>query len=93
MLAQCPIRPVSGLLLYGMPGTGKTLLASCVAKEADINFISVKGPELLSKYIGASEEAVRDIFLRYKTTNLYFIIVNDPVREIAIATKLTCAVQ
>ncbi|XP_022670900.1 peroxisome biogenesis factor 1-like isoform X3 [Varroa destructor] len=67
LLAQCPIRPVSGLLLYGMPGTGKTLLASCVAKEADINFISVKGPELLSKYIGASEEAVRDIFLRAKS--------------------------
>ncbi|OQR70525.1 peroxisome biogenesis factor 1-like [Tropilaelaps mercedesae] len=67
LVAQCPIRPVSGLLLYGMPGTGKTLLASCVAHEADLNFITVQGPELLSKYIGASEQAVRDVFLRAKS--------------------------
>lgn len=46
------------LLLYGYPGCGKTLLASAVAKECGLNFISVKGPELLNKYIGASEKAV-----------------------------------
>lgn len=52
------------MLLYGAPGTGKTLLAGAVAKESGMNFISIKGPELLSKYIGASEQAVRDVFQR-----------------------------
>lgn len=47
------------LLLYGFPGCGKTLLASAVAKECGLNFISVKGPEILNKYIGASEKSVR----------------------------------
>ena len=46
------------LLLYGYPGCGKTLLASAVAKECGLNFISIKGPELLNKYIGASEKCV-----------------------------------
>lgn len=53
-----------GLLLYGPPGCGKTLLASAVAKECGVNFVSVKGPELLNKYIGASEQSVRDVFVR-----------------------------
>jgi len=48
------------LLLYGYPGCGKTLLASAVAKECGLNFISVKGPEILNKYIGASEKSVSD---------------------------------
>ena len=48
----------SSLLLYGFPGCGKTLLASAVAKECGLNFISIKGPELLNKYIGASEKSV-----------------------------------
>ncbi|THG97215.1 hypothetical protein EW026_g4735 [Hermanssonia centrifuga] len=52
------------LLLYGFPGCGKTLLASAVAKECGLNFISVKGPELLNKYIGASEQSVRELFER-----------------------------
>jgi SpoVK/Ycf46/Vps4 family AAA+-type ATPase len=52
------------LLLYGYPGCGKTLLASAVAKECGLNFISVKGPEILNKYIGASEKSVRDLFER-----------------------------
>lgn len=64
MFANCPLRLRSGLLLYGAPGTGKTLLAGAVAKECGLNFISIKGPELLSKYIGASEQAVRDTFVR-----------------------------
>ncbi|XP_043235487.1 peroxisome biogenesis factor 1-like [Amphibalanus amphitrite] len=51
-------------LLYGPPGSGKTLLARALAHQADINFFTVKGPELLSKYIGASELAVRDLFER-----------------------------
>ncbi|XP_035401338.1 peroxisomal ATPase PEX1 isoform X2 [Cygnus atratus] len=64
LFANLPIRQRSGVLLYGAPGTGKTLLAGVVARESGMNFISVKGPELLSKYIGASEQAVRDIFNR-----------------------------
>lgn len=64
LFSKCPLRLRSGLLLYGAPGTGKTLLAGAVAKECGLNFISIKGPELLSKYIGASEQAVRDTFER-----------------------------
>ncbi|PKI84890.1 Peroxisome biosynthesis protein pex1 [Malassezia vespertilionis] len=64
IFANCPLRLRSGLLLYGYPGCGKTLLASAIAKETGLNFISVKGPELLNKYIGASEKSVRDLFER-----------------------------
>ncbi|KAI0280178.1 AAA-domain-containing protein [Russula aff. rugulosa BPL654] len=64
IFAQSPLRLRSGLLLYGYPGCGKTLLASAAAKECGLNFISIKGPELLNKYIGASEKSVRDIFER-----------------------------
>ncbi|MEM2022721.1 MAG: AAA family ATPase, partial [Archaeoglobaceae archaeon] len=56
------IRPPKGILLYGPPGTGKTLLAKAVANESNANFISVKGPELLSKWVGESEKHVRDMF-------------------------------
>lgn len=62
-----------GLLLYGPPGCGKTLLASAVAKECGLNFISVKGPELLNKYIGASEQSVREIFERASGTSPCFV--------------------
>jgi peroxin-1 len=64
IFANCPLRLRSGLLLYGFPGCGKTLLASAVAKECGLNFISVKGPEVLQKYVGASEKSVRDLFER-----------------------------
>lgn len=67
LFANCPLRLRSGLLLFGPPGTGKTLLAGAVAKECCCNFISIKGPELLSKYIGASEQAVRDLFTRARS--------------------------
>jgi len=56
------IRPPKGILLYGSPGTGKTLLAKAVAKESEANFIQVKGPSLLSMWVGKSEEGVRKIF-------------------------------
>jgi|Deesub1362A_J573_1020465.scaffolds.fasta_scaffold00040_41 transitional endoplasmic reticulum ATPase len=56
------IKPPKGVLLYGPPGTGKTLIAKAVANESDANFISVKGSELLSKWLGESEKAVRKIF-------------------------------
>ncbi|KAJ3044723.1 Peroxisome biosynthesis protein pex1 [Rhizophlyctis rosea] len=64
IFANSPLRLRSGLLLYGYPGCGKTLLASAVAHECGLHFISVKGPELLNKYIGASEQSVRDLFER-----------------------------
>jgi transitional endoplasmic reticulum ATPase len=56
------IRPPKGVLLYGAPGTGKTLLAKAVATESEANFISVKGPEVISKWVGESEKAIREIF-------------------------------
>ncbi len=55
-------KPAKGILLYGPPGTGKTLLAKAIANESEANFISVKGPELLSKWVGESERSVREIF-------------------------------
>ncbi|CAO1627600.1 unnamed protein product [Sympodiomycopsis kandeliae] len=64
IFASCPLRLRSGLLLYGYPGCGKTMLASAVAKECGANFVSVKGPEILNKYIGASEKSIRDLFER-----------------------------
>ncbi len=56
------IRPPRGILMYGPPGTGKTLLAKAVANESQANFISIKGPEVLSKWVGESEKAVRELF-------------------------------
>jgi len=58
--------PPKGILLYGLPGTGKTLIAKALANESEVNFISVKGPELMSKYIGESERGVREIFRKAK---------------------------
>ncbi|XP_033829942.1 peroxisomal ATPase PEX6 [Periophthalmus magnuspinnatus] len=57
----------TGLLLYGPPGTGKTLLAKAVATEGTMNFLSVKGPELINMYVGQSEENVRKVFIRART--------------------------
>lgn len=62
---KSPLRLRSGLLIYGYPGCGKTLLANAIAKECGgLNFLPVKGPEILNKYIGASEQNVRDLFER-----------------------------
>ncbi len=56
------IRPPKGILLYGPPGTGKTLLAKAVANESSANFISIRGPQLISKWVGESERAIREVF-------------------------------
>ena len=56
------VKPPTGILLYGPPGTGKTLLAQAVANEANANFISIKGPQIFSKYVGESEKAIRETF-------------------------------
>jgi transitional endoplasmic reticulum ATPase len=59
-------KPPKGILLTGPPGTGKTLIAKAVAHESEVNFISVKGPELISKYVGESERGVREVFRKAK---------------------------
>ncbi|MEZ3115926.1 CDC48 family AAA ATPase [Halobaculum sp. MBLA0147] len=71
-----------GVLLYGPPGTGKTLLAKAVANEADSNFISVKGPELLDKYVGESEKGVREIFSKARE-NAPTVVFFDEIDAIA----------
>jgi transitional endoplasmic reticulum ATPase len=62
IFAHLKTRPPKGILLFGPPGTGKTLLAKAVAHESEVNFISIKGPELLSKWVGESEKGVREMF-------------------------------
>ncbi|KAI9711068.1 MAG: hypothetical protein M1812_007262 [Candelaria pacifica] len=65
---QMGITPISGVLLWGPAGCGKTSLAKAVANESKANFISVKGPELLNKYVGESERAVRQVFVRARSS-------------------------
>ncbi|MDR2829642.1 MAG: CDC48 family AAA ATPase [Methanobrevibacter sp.] len=62
------VKPPKGVLLYGAPGTGKTLLAKAVANESEANFIAIKGPELLSKWVGDSEKGVREVFRKARQT-------------------------
>ena len=64
VLACAGVRPARGILLTGPPGGGKTLLAKAVARESGVNFISVKGPELLSKWVGETEQGVREVFAK-----------------------------
>ncbi|MFP4654773.1 MAG: CDC48 family AAA ATPase [Methanohalobium sp.] len=63
---QMGIKPPKGLLLFGPPGTGKTLVAQAVANESNVNFISIKGPQILHKWVGESEKAIRDTFKKAK---------------------------
>jgi SpoVK/Ycf46/Vps4 family AAA+-type ATPase len=76
LFASSPIRLRSGVMLYGPSGCGKTMIASTVAKECGMHFISVKGPELLNKYIGASEQNVRQKFEEAKVRRPARSIVN-----------------
>ena len=62
LFEEAGIRPTKGILISGPPGCGKTLLAKAIANESGVNFISVKGPALLSKYVGESERGVREVF-------------------------------
>jgi transitional endoplasmic reticulum ATPase len=62
LFSQADVKPPKGLLLYGPPGTGKTMIAKAVATTSEANFISIKGPELLSKWVGESEKGLREIF-------------------------------
>ena len=76
------VNPPRGILIYGAPGTGKTLLAKAVANESDANFILVKGPEMLSKWVGESEKAVRAVFKKARQT-APTIIFFDEIDSIA----------
>ncbi len=71
------IRPVRGILLVGAPGTGKTMLAKAVATERESNFISIKGPELLSKFVGESEKATREIFRKARQAAPCIIFIDE----------------
>ena len=71
------IRPPRGILLYGPPGCGKTLLAKAVAKESEANFIQIKGPSLLSMWVGKSEEGVRKIFERARQVSPCIIFFDE----------------
>src|ERR687884_131893 len=62
LFAQADVQPPKGILLYGPPGTGKTMIAKAVATTSESNFISIKGPELISKWVGESEKGVREVF-------------------------------
>jgi transitional endoplasmic reticulum ATPase len=71
------IRPPKGILLYGPPGVGKTLLAKAAATESGANFIAVNGPEILSKWVGESERAIREIFRKARTVAPAIIFLDE----------------
>ncbi|MDW8050469.1 MAG: CDC48 family AAA ATPase [Nitrososphaerota archaeon] len=71
------VKPPRGILLYGPPGTGKTLLAKAVANESEANFISVKGPEIFSKWVGESEKAIREIFRKARQASPCVVFLDE----------------
>jgi len=79
---QMDMDAAKGVLMYGPPGTGKTLLAKAVANESQSNFISIKGPELLNKYVGESEKGVRDVFSKARE-NAPTVVFFDEIDSIA----------
>ena len=74
---EAGIKAPKGILLTGPPGTGKTLLAKAIATESEANFISVKGPELISKWVGESEKAIREIFKKAKQVSPTVIFFDE----------------
>ena len=79
---ELDMQAAKGVLMYGPPGTGKTLMAKAVANESDSNFISIKGPELLSKWVGESEKGVREVFSKARE-NAPTVVFFDEIDSIA----------
>jgi transitional endoplasmic reticulum ATPase len=77
LFQEANVNPPKGILLSGSPGTGKTLVAKALAHESEVNFISIKGPELISKYIGESERGVREIFRKAKQASPCIIFFDE----------------
>jgi len=75
--AKMGIRPSRGALLYGPPGTGKSLLAKALATESNANIIAVRGPEVLSKWVGESEKAIREIFRKAKASSPCIVVFDE----------------
>jgi transitional endoplasmic reticulum ATPase len=75
--ARYDLQPPKGLILHGPPGTGKTLLARALATEAQVNFVSIRGPELLSKYVGDSERGVREIFAKVRQASPCILFLDE----------------
>jgi transitional endoplasmic reticulum ATPase len=71
------IKPPKGILLFGPPGTGKTLVAQAVANESNANFISIKGPQMLSKWVGESEKAIRETFKKARQVSPSIIFFDE----------------
>ncbi|MCD6142335.1 MAG: ATPase [Thermoplasmata archaeon] len=88
------IRPPRGILLYGPPGTGKTMLAKAIANESNANFLSIKGPEVFSKWVGESEKALRNLFKKAKQSSPSIIFLDEidalaPKRGMYDGTRVT----
>ena len=86
--------PPKGMMLYGPPGTGKTLVAKAVANESEVNFISVKGPQIISKFVGESEKGIREIFRKAKQASPSILFFDEidalvPVRSGGDVTHVT----
>jgi transitional endoplasmic reticulum ATPase len=83
------IRPIKGILLVGPPGTGKTLLAKAIATERETNFIAIKGPEILNKFVGETEKTVREIFrkARLAAPCIIFIDEIDSITDVGAGTE------
>ena len=88
------IRPPKGILLYGPPGTGKTMIAQAIATESQANFISIRGPQMLSKWVGESEKAVREIFKKARQVSPSIIFFDEldaiaPMRGMDDSSRVT----
>jgi transitional endoplasmic reticulum ATPase len=88
------IRPPKGVLLYGPPGTGKTMIAQAVANEINANFISIRGPQLLSKWVGDSEKAIREVFRKARQVSPAIIFFDEldsiaPIRGMDEGSRVT----